>query len=159
MVNTPRAQASLRDLKSAALPQEHVGHWHANIGIGDLAMTVRSVIVAEYGEQPLHLYPRSIHGDENHGLLPVLRGGTVCLADENGDLAVGIAGAGRPPLMAVDHVYLAVADNAGLNVGSVGGGDIRLCHGKTRPDFARKQRFQPAFLLLRSAIARQYLHV
>ena len=84
-------------------------------------------------------------------------GGGIGLAHEDGDFAARIAGAGGPPLAAVDDVLVAVADDAGLDVGGVGGGHVRLGHGEAGADFAFEQRLQPALLLFRRAVARDAL--
>ena len=56
--------------------------------------------------------------------------------------------AGDPPLAPVDHVVVAVALDAGGDVGGVGGGHLRLGHRERRADLARQQRLQPLLLLL-----------
>ena len=81
------------------------------------------------------------------------------LAHEDQDPAARIAGAGRPPLAAVDHVVVAVAHDRALDVGRIRRRDVRLGHRERRTDRARQQRLEPLPLLLRRAVALQHFHV
>ena len=71
-------------------------------------------------------------------------------------------GCGAPEvhhLRAVDHIMVAVALDASLDVGC-----IRRCHGgfrhrETGADFALEQRLEPLLLLLLVAVAQQRFHV
>ena len=47
VVDPARAEATLRDLKAAALAEDEVGHGHAHVEQRDLAMAVRRVVVSE----------------------------------------------------------------------------------------------------------------
>jgi hypothetical protein len=59
----------------------------------------------------------------------------------------------------VDHVVVAVAFDAALDVGGVGARHPRLGHREARPDLAVQQRKQPFLLLLRCAELGEDLHV
>ena len=58
--------------------------------------------MCEAPERPDHLDPRTVEGDEDHGLLAVPRRARVSLAHEDADLGAGVAGAAGPPLAACD---------------------------------------------------------
>ena len=85
--------------------------------------------------------------------------GGIGLAHEDRDLAARIGRARRPPLAAVDHVVVAVAQDGALDVGGVGRGDGGLGHGEARADLAGEQRLQPLLLLRLVAVELQGLHV
>ena len=83
----------------------------------------------------------------------------VGLAHHDGDLAAGIADARRPPFAAVDDIVIAIALDAGFDVGGVGGRDRGFRHQEGGADFAIHQRPQPLPLVLPGAVAHQHLHV
>ena len=89
---------------------------------------------------------------------------TVCavrvrLPHENDDLAARVGRAGRVPLAAVDHIFVAVPDDEACDVGCVGRGDVRLGHREGRTDFPGEQRLQPSLLLRFGPVAQDRLHV
>jgi hypothetical protein len=92
-------------------------------------------------------------------LLMARRDFRIGLAHQDRDLAARIASARRPPLAAVDHVMIAIALDAGFDVGRVGGGHRRLGHQEGGADFAVHQRLQPLLLLLLGAVAHEHFHV
>ena len=104
-----------------------------------------------------------VHGDEHHGLLAVRGGGGVCpahvSAHEDGDFAAWVAGAGGPPLAAVEDVVIALAADGGLDVGGVGGGDGGLGHAEAGADFTGEQGLEPALVVLGGAVAGEHFHV
>ena len=61
-------------------------------------------------------------------------------AHQDRERAAGRRRAARPPLVRVDHVVVAVALDAALDVGGVGARDPRLGHREARPDLAVEQR-------------------
>lgn len=69
-----------------------------------LCVAVRRVVLAKHGHRPRDLDAGRVHRHEDHALLPVLWGRGVGLAHEDGDLAAAVAGAGDPPLPALDDV-------------------------------------------------------
>ena len=80
-------------------------------------------------------------------------------AHEDADLAVGVAGTGRPPLAAVEHDVVAVEGGGGPHVRGVGAGDARLGHEERAAHPTVEERLEPLLLLLGRAVAQQHLHV
>ncbi len=122
-------------------------------------MAVRRVVIAEHRQ---HLFNRDAWGVERHEdlrLLLVARIIRTALAHQDRDLAARIADARRPPLATVDDVVIALALDAGLDVGRVRRGDRRLRHQEGGADFAVHQRPQPFALLLAVAVADEHFHV
>ncbi|MNO66351.1 hypothetical protein D3C76_571370 [compost metagenome] len=117
------------------------------------------MVVAEHLEHARDRHAGAVHRHQDHRLLAVRRGVRIGLAHHDGDRAARVADPARPPLAAIDHVVVAVADDAGLDVGGVRGGHLRLGHQERRADLAVHQRRQPALLLLGAAVAQQHLHV
>ena len=74
-------------------------------------------------------------------------------------LAAAVAGAGDPPLAAVDDVPFAVPLDPGADVRGVRGRHVRLGHRVSRADRAVEERRQPAALLFCRAVAHQHFHV
>src|SRR5437588_1386482 len=107
MVNASGAQAALRDLKAPAFAQQDIRDWHSYIRISNFTVAVRSMIVAEDGQQSLDLNAGCIERDQNHRLLLVLGRCRIGLAHEDGNLAAWITCSGRPPLASVDYVFVA----------------------------------------------------
>ena len=122
-------------------------------------MAVRRVVVAEHRQHPLDDDAGGVHRHQDLRLLLVARVARVGLAHQDRDLAARIAGAGREPLAAVDLVVVAVALDAGLDVGGVGGRHRRLGHQERGADLAVHQRPQPLLLLLLAAVAQEHFHV
>ena len=83
----------------------------------------------------------------------------VGLAHEDADLAARISGIGGVPLVAVDHVFVAVAHDRRLDVGRVAGRNIGLGHSEAGANFAVQQWSQPALLMFWCAVTRQHFHV
>ena len=83
----------------------------------------------------------------------------VRLAHEDGDLAARIARSRRPPLAPIQHILIAIAHDAGADIGRVGRSYSRLGHAVAGTDPALEQRRQPLLFLLRRAVARQHFHV
>ena len=125
----------------------------------DLAVAERLVVLAERGEHPLDLDAGGLERHDDHRVLAVPVGAGVGEAHEDADLAVGVAGAGRPPLAAVEHDVVAVEGGGGLHVGGVGAGDAGLGHQERAAHPPVEQRLEPLLLLLGRAVAQQHLHV
>jgi hypothetical protein len=100
-----------------------------------------------------------VHGHQNHGLLLMFWSGRIGFSHEDRDLAARIAGAGGPPLTAINDVVIAVAHDAGFDVGGVGGGNSWLGHREAGSDFACQERLQPAFFLFGRPVACEHFHV
>ena len=159
MVDAPRPEPPLCNLKAASFTQQKILHRHAHVDEIDLRMAMRRVIVAEHMQLTQPPHAGRVHGHENHGLLAVQPRFGVGLAHEYQDLAARIAGAGSPPFAAVDHVVSTVAHDRGLDVRGIARCDVGLGHRKGRANAALQQRHQPTLLLLRRRIAGQYFHV
>ena len=91
-----------------------------HVGQADLAVAVRGIVVAEYGERPHDLDPGRVHGhdDESMLLVPFLVG--IGLAHDEQDLAARIPNATDPPLVAVDNVVIAVPEDRRLQIRGIG---------------------------------------
>ncbi len=120
---------------------------------------MRRIVIAEDRQVTDDLDARSIQFHQHHRLLLVLLRLEVGLAHHDRDLAARIARTRRPPLGAVDHVFVAFAADRAFDVGGIGRSNLRLGHQEGRTDFAVHQRLQPLFLLLTRAIAVQHFHV
>ena len=158
VVDPAGAEAGLGDGEPVALTGEAVGDGHTDVVEGDLGVAVL-VLVAEHGQVPDDGHAGGVTGDQHHGLLPVGGGVGVGLAHDDEDLAAFVGGSGDPPLVAVDDVVVAVAPDAGLEVGGVGARDVGLGHRERRPDPCIEQRFEPLLLLLVGAEQVHGLHV
>src|SRR3546814_5916016 len=99
-----------------------ISDWSSDVCSSDLhfCVTMRGMIIAIDGEEPLDLDARRIEVDQDHGLLPVNLCLRVGFAHQDRELAARIAGPRRPPFASVNDIMLAVAPNGRTNVGSVG---------------------------------------
>src|SRR5262249_18636800 len=109
VMNASRTETALRNLKATTFTQQYVGNRNANVVIGDIAVAVWRVVVAEDGEQPFYFYSWCIHGNQHHGLLQMLLGCRISLAHEDSDLTARVACTRRPPFAAVNHILIAFA--------------------------------------------------
>src|SRR5262249_57114518 len=85
--------------------------------------------------------------------------GRIGLAQHDEQLAAGVHRSRRPPLAAVDHVAIALALDAALDVGRVRGGYGRLGHREAGANVALQQRLEPLPLLGVRAIVLENLDV
>src|SRR5919197_128485 len=160
VVDASGTQAALRDLEAAALAEQQVGRGHPHVLEQHLAVAVRRVVVAEHLQHADHLDARRVARHDDHRLLLVLVGILrIRLAHEDEDLAARVADPRRPPLVAVDDVVAAVADDRRFDVRRVRRRDLGLGHGERRADLALEQRLQPLLLVLLGAVALEDLHV
>ena len=159
MVNATRAEAALGNLEATSLAEQHVVVRHPHVVEQHLGVAMGGVVVTEHRQRAQHLDPGGIHRHQDHRVLLVARRLRVGQAHEDHHLAARVAGAGGPPLAAVDHPLIALAHGAGFHVGGIRGGHARLGHGEGRADLAAEQRLQPLLLLRLVAIAHQHLHV
>jgi hypothetical protein len=79
-------------------------------------VAVRRVVIAEHGQRAVHGDAGGVGGHEDHRLLLMARRIGIRLAHHDVDLAARIARARRPPLVAVDHIVVAIAHDACLDV-------------------------------------------
>ncbi|KWV85097.1 hypothetical protein PFLmoz3_05245 [Pseudomonas fluorescens] len=122
-------------------------------------MAVGRIVVAEYRQRPQDFHAWGIDRHQDHRVLLVTRRIGVAQAHEDQDLAARVAGAGGPPLLAVDHPLVALAFGAGGHVGGVRGRHIRFGHGKGGTNLAAQQGFEPALFLFFVGVAHQHFHV
>src|SRR3546814_2638584 len=120
MMNAARPQTTLRDLEATPFAKQQIFYRHPHIGERHFCVTMRGMIIAIDGEEPLDLDARRIEVDQDHGLLPVNLCLRVGFAHQDRELAARIAGPRRPPFASVNDIMLAVAPNGRTNVGSVG---------------------------------------
>ncbi len=160
VVDAARAEAALGDFETAPFAEQDVGNGYAHVLEIDFAVAVRRMVVAEHAERAHAGDSGRLHRHQDHRLLVVPAGIVgIGLAHEDEDLAARIGRAGGPPLAAVDHVVIAVTDDARLDVGGIGGRHGRLGHGEAGADLAFEQRHQPFVALCVVAVALDGLHV
>jgi hypothetical protein len=159
VVNAARAEATLGDLEAAPFAQQDVADGHAHVLEIHLHVAVGRIVIAHHVQRARDADALGIGRDHDHALLRVLGRFGVGLAHGDEDLAARIAGARDPPLVAVDDVFVALALDAGADVGGVGGGDFGLGHGEGRADLAFQQGLEPALLELGTAVAGNGLHI
>src|ERR1700737_356569 len=83
----------------------------------------------------------------------------VRLAHEDEELAACVHRPRGPPLPAIDDQVVALANDAALDVGRVGGRDIWFRHRETGTNLAIQKRTQPSIFLLWRPEAVEDLHV
>ena len=160
MVDPAGAEPGLRDGEPEPLLADQVGDGDPDVLEQQLGVaTVLVVVVAEDRHRPHHGQARGVAGDQDHRLLPVPVGARVGLAHHDEDLALGVHGAGDPPLAPVDDVLVTVADDGGLDVRRVGRRHVGLGHRERRADRPLEKRRQPPLLLLGAPEHREDLHV
>ena len=122
-------------------------------------MPMRRMIIPENRKHPFDLHARGIHRYQDHALLGVLGGAGIGLAHHDRDGAPRVAHARAPPFPPVDHIMIAVARHAGLDVGRIRARHRRLGHQKGRADIALHQRREPPILLRPRAVAVEDFHI
>mmetsp|Transcript_34868 Transcript_34868/g.81442 ORF Transcript_34868/g.81442 Transcript_34868/m.81442 type:complete len:304 (-) Transcript_34868:20-931(-) len=149
-------EPALGDLEASPLAKKQVFRWYTDVLEDDLSVVV---LVTKYCEWAEDVDPWRVSRDEDHRV-PLVRGRCLRrLAEKHEDLAFRAASATDVPLVAIDDVIIAVANDRGADIRRIGGGNSRFCHGKGRADVAGEERFEPFLLLFRSAILLQHLHV
>ena len=118
VVDAAGAEPGLGDHEPVALAGEDVGPRHPDVGEAELRVPVL-VLVPEDRQVPDDLQAGGVPGHEHHRLLVVRRAVRVGLPHDDEDLAPLVGGPAGPPLAAVDHVVVAVADDRGLDVAGV----------------------------------------
>ena len=104
VVDAAGTQARLADLEAAAFAEQQVLDRHAHVLQQHLGVAVRRVVVAEHRQHAHDLHAGGVHRHQDLRLLLVAFGLRVGLAHHHRHLAARIAGAGRPPFAAVDHI-------------------------------------------------------
>ena len=160
MMNAAGPESSLGNLEATALAFQHVGDRHADVVVHNFRVTtVPAMRIAEHRCRTDQAHARRRARNEDHRLLTEPMGGGVGLPHDDEQFAVRMVRAGRPPLPAIDDVFVALASDFGFDVGRVRRGDTWLGHRVSRADFAVHQRSEPAIFLLARAVALQHLHV
>src|SRR5690606_37481440 len=113
-------EAALCDLESSAFTQQHITRRDADIFVMHFCMALRRIVVAEHGERADNLDAWRIEWHEYHRLLLVLFGIRVGFPHDDRDAAARVHGACRPPFLGIDDVFIAIADDAALDIGGVG---------------------------------------
>jgi hypothetical protein len=96
---------------------------------------------------------------DDHGLLFVAACVGIGLAHDDIDRATRVARAGRPPLAAVDHVFVAIAFDPAADIGRIRRSHFRLGHQESRAEFTLEQRLEPLVFQRFARIALQCFHV
>ena len=120
MVDAARAEAPLGNLETAAFAQQHIGDGDTHVLHLDFHVPVRGIVITEHRQVTDDVHTRRIVGHQHHRLLRVTIGFEIGLAHHDRHFAARIAEARRPPFAAVDDVFVAIAFNAGFDVGRVG---------------------------------------
>ncbi len=130
MVNAPRAQTALGNLKTAPFAQQHVFVGHPHVIEQHFGMPVGRIVVSEYRQWPYDFHPRRVDGHQDHRMLLMARVPGIAQTHEDQDFATRVTGTRGPPFAAVDHPLVAVANSPGVHIGRIGRSNIGLGHGK-----------------------------
>ena len=124
VVDAPRPEALLRDAESVADAAEHVGHWHADILVLDLAM--RAVGLAHHRHRTDDVEAGGVrrNDDLTHPRVRLRFG----IGDAHHDGERRTDGAAREPLVAVDHPLVAVPHGTRAKPRRVGARDLGFRH-------------------------------
>jgi hypothetical protein len=112
-------ETALGDFKTPALAEQDVAGGNPHIVQQHLRMAVRRIVVTEHRQHLLDLDALGISRHQNLRLLLVAWQAGIGLAHHDHDLAARIAHARRPPFAAVDHIMIAIALDAGFDVGGI----------------------------------------
>ena len=153
------SKAPLRDLEAATFAKQHVRRRNAHIFQFDFHMAMRRVIISEHRQMAQNVHARRIKFHQDHGLLRMALGFEIGLAHDNRDFTARVACTRRPPLDAIQHIFVAFTADRGFDVGC-----IRRCHGwlrhqERRTDFAVHQREHPLFFLFSGSVAQEHFHI
>lgn len=160
VVNATWSQTTLDNLKASSLAENHCAHRNSHVGKGQVSVAMGCVIVSVDLEHALDFDARRVDRHQQHRLLLIrILVVLIRLSHDNVDLATRITGSARPPLLPIEHVFVAVASNVQLNIGRIRRSHLRLRHEESRSNLALHQRFQPLLLLGIVAILGQHLHV
>ncbi|MNV19009.1 hypothetical protein D3C71_1098520 [compost metagenome] len=149
----------MSDLEATAFPQQDVGDGHAHVLERHLDVAVGRIVIAQHVQRADDGDALGIGGYQHHALLRMAGCVGVCLAHGDEHRAARVGRAGDPPFAAIDHVLVALALDARLDVGGVARCHVGLRHRKGRADLAVEQRLEPAGLVGIVAVAGNGLHV
>mmetsp|Transcript_74481 Transcript_74481/g.155281 ORF Transcript_74481/g.155281 Transcript_74481/m.155281 type:complete len:260 (-) Transcript_74481:518-1297(-) len=133
VVNSAWAESSLGNLKSPTLSQDHIAAWDPHVVEDDLCIVT---LVAEDCERSKDVHAWRVAGHEDHGLLLVQGARKARSSQQDKDLALRSDGAGDPPLVAVDDVFVAVSLDSGADVGGIARGHAWFSHSEGGANFA-----------------------
>src|SRR5882757_6414466 len=153
------AETALRDLKAPALAEQDVADGNTDVFKKHLRVAMRRIVETEHRQ---HLLDRDALGIARHQdlrLLLMTRRAGIGLAHHDQNLTARVADAGRPPFAAVDHVMIAVALDAGFDIGGIRRRHRGLGHQEGGTDLAVHQRAKPLLLVLLGAVPHQHFHV
>ena len=159
VVDAARPKAPLRDLEPAAFAQQHVRGGDADVVELDFHVPVGRIVIAEHRQVADDFDAGAIEFHQHHRLLGVLLGFEIGLAHHDRDLAARITCARRPPLGAVEDIFIALALDRAFDVGRVRRGYLRFGHQEGRTDLAVHQRLEPLLLLLTRAVTVKHFHI
>eukprot|EP00967_Tisochrysis_lutea_P112465 scaffold177622_cov30-Tisochrysis_lutea.AAC.2 len=118
MMNTPRPKPRLRNFEATTVAQEDVLSRDAHIVEVELTMAVRRIFETQRLQWAHDFESWGVHWDEDHRVACVTWLTVIleldCSAQEDADLAVGVARASDPPLSPVEHKMVAVDAHSGL---------------------------------------------
>src|SRR5579871_5656389 len=138
-MNSSWPQAALGNFESPSFTEQDVRDRHANIFKGNFGVPMWRMVVAENSEQALYFDSRGIHGHQYHGLLLMPGSGRIRLSHEDRDSASRISCPRGPPLASIDDVFVALPNDARLDIGRVRRSHRGFGHRVTRSDLAGEQ--------------------
>src|SRR5208337_2112898 len=156
VVDASRAEPRLRDREAAAFLAEQVAHRHAAVLVDYLAMPAAAG-VAHHRHGANQVESRSV--GRNDYLAGAAMRRRVGVRHDHRDREARANRVGREPLVAVDHVVVAVANGAGLELGRIGACGIRLGHREAGAHLAVETGLEPFLFLLGRAELGQDFHV
>ena len=120
---------------------------HADARVPNLAVRRPALAGVTHDRDRTHdVDARSVRRDDD--LRRARVGAGVGVGHRHHDPERSAVGAGREPLVPVDHPVVAVADSARSEGRRVGAGHLRLGHREERTDLAGDERCEPSLLLL-----------
>ena len=153
------SETTLGDFEAPAFAKDDIGRRNAHVLHFDFHMAVWGVVIAEHGQVTNDVHAGCVSRHQNLGLLRITAAFKGGLAHHDRDLAARITKAGRPPFTAVDDIFIAIADDRGLDIGRIGRCNGRFGHQEGGPDFTVHQRTEILFFLFQRAVAVEHFHI
>ena len=120
MVDAPRSQASLCDLKTLSRATNETVCRHTNILEFNLTVTVGGVVFTKDRQHAHNAYSRRIHGHQHHGMLVAAAFLRVrCIGHEDGNFGMRVTQAAGPPLAAIQYYFVTLQYRSGLHIGGI----------------------------------------